>query len=75
MDEMILEKEALRLPPRERALLADSLLSSLDEDVTRQIEADWVGEADNRLEAHQKGEIPAVDGPTVLKSIRGQYGK
>jgi len=75
MDEMILEKEALRLPPRERALLADSLLSSLDDDVTRRIEAEWVNEADDRLKAHRKGEIPAVDGPKVLKSIRDQYGK
>ena len=69
MDEMILEKEALRLPPRERALLADSLLSSLDDEATRRIESEWVGEADERLKAHRKGEIPAVDGPGVLKSI------
>jgi hypothetical protein len=75
MDEMILEKEALRLPPRERALLADSPLSSLDDEVTRQIETEWVGEAEDRLKAHRKREIPTVDGPCVLKFIRDQYGK
>ena len=56
-------RREVRLPPRERALLADSLLPSLDDEATRRIEAEWVSEADERLKAHRKGEIPAVDGP------------
>ncbi len=75
MDEMILEKEALRLPARERALLADSLLASLDDEATRKIEADWVSEADSRLEGYRKGDVSASDGPGVLRSLKDKYGK
>ena len=75
MDEVILAKEAMRLPPRERALLADALLVSLDDEVTKEIEAEWVAEAEDRLEAYSKGEIVANDGPAILKSIRAKYGK
>ena len=41
MDQAILEKEALKLTPAERAVLADILLSSLDDESTRQNEAAW----------------------------------
>ena len=75
MDEAILQKEALRLPSRERALLADALMVSLDDDKTREIEAEWVGEADDRLDAYRKGEMGSADGTGVLKSIRDEYGK
>ncbi len=75
VDEMVLAKEALRLPPRERALLADSLLASLDSEEFKKIETEWVGEADERLKAYRKGELTAEDGPEVLKSLKDQYGK
>jgi hypothetical protein len=51
VDEMILEREAMRLPPRERALLADALLGSLDDEATREIQTAWAREAADRLEA------------------------
>ena len=38
MDQAILEKEALKLPPANRALLADALLSSLDSEKSRILE-------------------------------------
>lgn len=75
MDEMILQKEALRLPPGERALLADALLGSLDNDETRAIEAEWVAEAEARLDAYAKGELDASDGPSVMRSLKAKYGK
>ena len=73
MDEMILEREAMRLPPMGRALLADALLQSLDDDTTREVEAAWTREAESRLAAYVRGEIEAVDGPLVLRELRGRH--
>jgi len=48
MDQAILEREALKLPPHERALLADALLGSLDDEVVREAESACAHEADDR---------------------------
>lgn len=45
---MILEREALRLPAHIRALLADTLLASLDDDALREVEAAWAREAESQ---------------------------
>ena len=75
MDQAILEREALRLPAHERALLADVLLGSLDDAAVRQIEAAWGKEAEARLAAYHQGEITALDGPEVLRELRNRHGK
>lgn len=75
MDEAILSKKALRLPAKERALLADALLVSLDDDATKVIEAEWVSEAEDRLGAYRRGELKSKDGSSVLKSLKEKYGK
>ena len=48
---MTLEKEAMRLSARERALLADALLESLSDEATQQIQELWAVEAEDRLQA------------------------
>jgi putative addiction module component (TIGR02574 family) len=75
MDQAILEQEALRLPARARALLAEALLESLDDDAMREIQTAWGEEAEARLEAFHRGEIKALDGPTVLRELRTKYHK
>jgi putative addiction module component (TIGR02574 family) len=75
MDEVILEQEAMRLPARARALLADALLGSLDDEAAREIETEWVQEAEARLEAYRRGEISALDGPKVLQDLRDRLGR
>lgn len=75
MDEMIVQKEAMLLPPRERAMLADALLVSLDDVATRKIEGAWIAEAEDRLSAFKKGDVSSEEGSQVLKSIRSKYGK
>ena len=72
MDQIILEREAMRLPPKDRALLADALLVSLDDDAARAVEAAWIAETDARLAAYRRGAIEAKDGPTVLRELRTQ---
>ena len=75
MDQAILEREAMRLSSKDRALLADALLGSLDDEAAREVEVAWAREAEARLEAHRRGEISAEDGPTVLRDFRSRYAK
>ena len=70
MDEAILQKEALKLPVQERALLADALLRSLDTEALREIERAWAEEAEDRCQAYRAGKLEAVDGPTAIKDLR-----
>ncbi len=53
-------EEALALPPDERAELADRLLSSLDKELQRKINQLWAEEAEDRIDAYERGEISAV---------------
>jgi L-aminopeptidase/D-esterase-like protein len=70
MDQAILEHEAMRLPPAQRALLADALLASLDDEAAREVESAWATEAEERLAAYQRGEVGASDGTAVLGRLR-----
>jgi hypothetical protein len=62
MDQAILEREALKLLPHERALLADALLDSLDDEAARISEAACAAEAEDRHQAYVRGELSAADG-------------
>ena len=58
----IVEAQALKLSPEERAQLADRLISSLFED--HEIEDAWAAEVERRIEDVESGRaklIPAVD--------------
>ncbi len=75
MDEVILQKEALRLPAYERALLADALVISLDNEETKAIEAEWANEAEHRFDAYKKGNLDSKSGPEVIDSLKSKCGK
>ena len=60
--------QALRLPPSERALLAQHLIASLDEE--DEIEQAWADEAARRWEALVSGEVEAVPVADVLAEAR-----
>jgi putative addiction module component (TIGR02574 family) len=75
MEEVILKKEALELPTRERILLAEALLDSLDSEASREIQSAWANEAESRQQAYQKGEIKAEEGAEVIRELRDRYGK
>ena len=53
-------EEALNLPPEERAQLADRLLTSLEVPSKDRIDELWAEEAEDRLDAYERGEIKAV---------------
>lgn len=75
MDHAILEREALKLPPHERALLADALLGSLDDESARKAEEACAREADDRYEAYMRREVEATDGPAVFQQLRARHKK
>jgi len=62
-------KEALSLPPAERAEIAEHLLSSLDPPSQEGIDALWGKEAEDRLDAFDRGEIKAIPGKEVFEQV------
>ena len=75
MDQAILEHQALKLPAHERALLADALLVSLDDEAVRNAERACADEADDRYQAFLRGELQTLDGPAVFQQLRERHGK
>jgi len=63
-----LEEEALKLPPEERALLADHLLASLGPQ--GEVEASWAEEAERRLAEVESGRAPLVPLEQALARAR-----
>lgn len=47
----------------------------VDEERVRKIEAKWAAESEQRIEAVDRGELPTVDGPTVLWELRSSLQK
>jgi putative addiction module component (TIGR02574 family) len=62
-------KEALDLPPIERADLADRLLSSLDMP-DKAIDDTWRKEIGARLNAYRSGKAPTVSAEDILAEYR-----
>ncbi len=62
-------KEALSLPPDERAEIAERLLSSLDPPSREEIDALWGIEAEERLDAFDGGHIKAVPAKQVFDQV------
>jgi len=69
VDTDALFKEALLLEPKERAELIDKLLSSLDKLDTK-VDALWVREAEDRIEAYEQGKMRAVSLEDVLRKYK-----
>jgi len=73
MDAATIEREALALTVAERALLADRLLQTLNlEDGERMRR--WGREAERRLQAFERGEMAATEGPEAVAAIRRRLG-
>jgi hypothetical protein len=60
-----LQEQIFRLDAQERARLIDLLWDSLDEARIKEIEAKWPSESEDRIEAFDRGELSAVDAPTL----------
>ena len=62
-------KEALNLTPAEKAELIDKLLSSLNEP-DKEIDELWAQEAEERIDAYEKGKLKALTIKEVLEKYR-----
>ena len=61
---------ALKLPPKERAALAEHLISSLDTLDNAENERLWLEEADKRYKQYKQQGIPARSAEDVLRDAR-----
>lgn len=68
-----IEKEALRLDTRERALLAEHLISSLDTEEDPEAERLWIEEAERRYKEYKEGRVKAKPADMVLKEARAKF--
>jgi putative addiction module component (TIGR02574 family) len=61
--------EALALSPIERAALVEELLSSFDFPVQGEVDAAWAVEAEDRIDAYERGELDASPAEAVFDRI------
>lgn len=71
MDSVAIEKEAMKLSPVEKALLADRLLQSLDLESEENIRA-WTKIAEQRMEEYHSGHMDAYESQAVIDSLRNK---
>lgn len=65
-----LESQALKLPRKERARLAERLISSLDQDFDPDAEKLWLEEAERRLDELQSGKAVGIPATEVFAKAR-----
>lgn len=62
-------KDALSLSPAERVTLVERLLESLDASTREHIDGLWSQEAEERLDAFERGELPTIAAQDVFDEI------
>jgi len=72
--EKILE-EALKLPPQDRAELLERLLATFQEPPDPELDKLWAQEAEDRLDAYERGELGTVSEEEVFARIDRQRAK
>lgn len=63
-------RDALSLPPKARAKLAEELLESLDDPNQKEIDRRWADEAEDRIDAYERGEIKTIPGQEVFRRLK-----
>jgi len=64
----------MQLTARERAELLDWLWESLQPETAIQIQERWAAEAEERIDAVDRGELSTTDGPTAMEELRRSLG-
>ena len=67
--------EALALPPIERTALVEELLSSFDFPARHEVDALWAMEAEDRIDAYERGELRASPAKAVFDRLNRDQGK
>ena len=63
-------KEVLGLPPKDRALLAEHLLASLDEEPEEGAEELWYAEAERRYQEYREWKAKTSPAAEVFERVR-----
>ena len=66
-------EEALHLEPSTRALIAETLLESLDFEEDFEISQPWRDEIQRRCEQIDRGEVELIDSDTVMAELRKKH--
>ena len=67
--------DALSLPPKSRARLAEKLLESLDDPKQKEIDRLWAEEAEDRIDAYERGDLKAIPGKEVFRRLKPRKTK
>jgi hypothetical protein len=67
-------EEALSLPGKARALLADRLVESLDPAEDGYIRQLWIKEARRRIDEVRSGEVETISGEVAFAQVRAAIG-
>lgn len=62
--------DALSLPPKSRAKLAEKLLKSLDDPRQKELDRLWAEEAEDRIDAYERGDLKAIPGKEVFRGLK-----
>ena len=66
-------EEAMQLEQSSRAMIAETLLESLDFEEGFEISQAWRDEIQRRCEQIDRGEVDLVDSATVMADLRKKY--
>ena len=64
---------ALALPPKEREMLAEQLMETLDAEEQERIEGLWAEEAERRDKEIEDGIVKPIPGEEVMNRMRSRY--
>lgn len=67
-----LEREARQLPIRDRALLAQQLIASIDPGEDIDAEVAWLEEAERRYQAYRQGMLAAKPAEQVFREAKAR---
>jgi putative addiction module component (TIGR02574 family) len=68
-------KQALALPLQERAELVEQLLATFQSPPDARLDELWAREAEDRLDAYDRGELKAVPAEEVFNRIKQRRAK
>ncbi len=65
-------RQVLNLSPMERAKMVEQILASFEFPARQDIDAAWAKEAENRIDAYERGEIGTSSAGEAFKDIEQQ---
>lgn len=69
-----IEREAIRLPAKDREALAERLLRSVKREPLTKVEEAWIKEAERRFSAWRRGKRAGVPADRAFKQMRKGLG-